>query len=414
MRVAIDYGQQRAELEVSEEVLVESRIASPPRPLADPATAVRDALEHPFHFPSLRRALTPDDQVTVLIDERLPQLSALLVPVLEHLVAAGIDLGAVTLLCPPSSGQAWLDDLPETLEDVRCEVHAPHDRRRLSFVTTMRGGRPLFFNRTAVDAAQLVVLTSRRYDPLLGHGGEGALFPTFSDEATRRQASQHLSLDVPDAGARSETAPQRGSETAPQRWQREAAEATWLLGAPFFVQVIEGVGDSVAEVVGGIVESLAEGQRLQDAHWRRSVAREADTVVAALGGDPARHGFAELADAVACASRVLRPNGRIILLSEAKPAASPVTALLREADDPTAALAEIRRRTDYELRAAWQWATVAEQHRIFLLSGLPDDVAEELFAVPLQNLGQAQRLVDASTSCLLVGDAHKTLALVES
>src|SRR5262249_2831153 len=107
-------------------------------------------------------------------------------------------------------------------------------------------------------------------------------------------------------------------------------------------------------------------------------------------------------------------NGRIVLLSEASPAASPATALLRDADDASTALAEIRRRSDFELRAAWQWATVAEQHRIFLLSGLPDEVAEELFAVPLQNLGQGQRLVAASTSCLFLEDAHKTLALVES
>src|SRR5207245_1133690 len=137
--------------------------------------------------------------------------------------------------------------------------------------------------------------------------GEGALFPTFSDEATRNQASQHLSLDIPGA--------------SPWPAQREATEAAWLLGAPFFVQVIEGVGDSVADVVGGVADSLAEGRRLQDAHWRRSVAREADTVVATLSGDPARHGFAELADAAACASRVLGPNGRILLLSEAKAAA---------------------------------------------------------------------------------------------
>ena len=58
MRVAIDYGRQRAEVELTEDVYVESRVASPPRALADPAAAVRGALEQPFHFPPLRRALT--------------------------------------------------------------------------------------------------------------------------------------------------------------------------------------------------------------------------------------------------------------------------------------------------------------------------------------------------------------------
>jgi nickel-dependent lactate racemase len=401
MRVAIDYGRQHVELDVADSALVESQVQAPPPVLTDPAAAVRAALETPCEFPPLRRALTPDDQVAVVVDERLPQLPALLVPVLEHLVAA-VSPEAITLLVPASSsGQPWLDDLPEALEDVRCEVHLPQDRQRLSFVTTTKRGHPLYFNRTAVDAAQLVTLTGRRYDPLLGHGGgEGALYPAFSDEATRTEASQHPSLDVP--------------EGRPWRLHQEATEAAWLLGVPFFVQVIEGFGDTVAEVVGGVASSLAEGQRLQDLYWRRSVPRSVDTVVASLSGDPARHGLAELANALACAARVLRPNGRIVLLSEAQPAQGPATALLRQADEPADALAEIKRRKDYELSAAWQWATVAQQARIFLLSGLPADAVEEMFAVPLENLAQAQRLVAASASCLFLGDAHKTLALVAS
>jgi nickel-dependent lactate racemase len=401
MQVAIDYGRQHAEFDVADDVLVDSRTEARPTSLADPAAAVRAALESPSEFPPLRRALTPDDQVAVLVDERLPQLPALLVAILEHLLQAGIDPGAITLLCPPSSpGQPWLDELPETFEDVRCEVHVPRDRQRLSFVTTMKKGRQLYFNRTAVDAAQLVVLTGRRYDPLLGYGGgEGLLYPAFCDEPTRNEASQLLSLDVPGQ--------------KPWRMRREAAEAAWLLGVPFFVQVIEGPGDTVANVVTGAASSLDEGQRLQDAQWRRTVSGTVDTVVAGLSGDPARHGFAELADALSCAARVLRPNGRILLLSEARPAAGPSSALLGEADDPAAALAEIKRQKNYELRAAWQWATVAQQARIFLLSGLDDDTVEDLFAVPLKDLGQAQRLVAASEACLFLGDAHKSLALVE-
>src|SRR5207244_10693333 len=105
------------------------------------------------------------------------------------------------LLCsPPSTGQPWLEELPDALEEVHCEVHDPTDRRQLSFVATTSKGHPLFFNRTAVDAAQLIVLTGRRYDPLLGHGGgAGALYPVFSDKATRSEATQRLLPDVPDS-----------------------------------------------------------------------------------------------------------------------------------------------------------------------------------------------------------------------
>src|SRR5262245_10814230 len=189
MRVAIDYGRQQLSLDVADDVLVEGRVAVPPAALADPGAAVRDALEHPHDFPALRRALTPDDHVAVVVDERLPQVGALLVPLLEHVVAAGVRPDAVTLLGPPHARQDWVEALPESLQEVRTEIHDPTDRKRLSYLATMRRGRRLYLNRTAVDADQTVVLSGRRFDALHGHGGAaGALFPALSDEATRAEA----------------------------------------------------------------------------------------------------------------------------------------------------------------------------------------------------------------------------------
>ena len=47
-------------------------------PAAAPAELVRAALERPFHFEPLRRALTPDDRVAVVLDPALPHVAALL------------------------------------------------------------------------------------------------------------------------------------------------------------------------------------------------------------------------------------------------------------------------------------------------------------------------------------------------
>lgn len=398
MQVFVEYGRQRTALDVADDVHIASSAAVTPVPLTDLAAAVRAAVDQPRDYPALRQALTPDDQVAVLVDERLPQLPALLVPLLKYVVAARIPPQAITLLCnTPSTGQPWLEQLPDELEDVQCEVHDPHDRRRLSFVTTARNGKPLFFNRTAVDAAQLVVLSGQRYDPLLGYGGgPGAIYPYFSDRASRAALSTRYSLDVP--------------ETEPWQTATEAAEAAWLLGAPFFVQVIEGTGDDVVGIVGGTSAALGETRQRHDALWRRTVSRRADTVLATIAGDPERHTFADLADAVSCASRVVQPGGIIVVLSEAKFPAGPATALLREAGDPTKALREIERRKELELRAAWQWASVARNARICVLSGLEPERVKELFATPVQNLEQVQKLVSLSQGCLIVNDADKTLA----
>lgn len=402
MRVAINYGRDHLEVEVPPGNLVPVRRQPFNGPLPDPAAAVRDALETPLGFPALRRALTPEDHVAVVVDETLPQLGTLLVPVLEHITQAHVAPDAITLICPTAAGnQAWVDELPEDYQEARVEVHDPSDRKKLAYLATTRQGRRVYLNRTAVDADQVVLLTRRGYDPLLGYSGaEGALFPALSDEATLAEAAGRLSMMPP------------GSEPWPLR--REAAEVAWLLGVPFLVQVIEGQGTAVEQVLAGPVETSAEGQRLLDARWRLEVERPADVVVASVGGDPARHTFTDLARALACASRVVRPNGRIVLLTEAEPALGPAAELLRHADDPGRVLMRLKDAPAADRDAAFQWASAAQQARLYVLNKLPADVSEEMFATPLDHAGQVQRMVGGAESCLFLEDAHKTLALLET
>src|SRR5437868_14628741 len=87
MRIGLDYGRDHLDLDLPASSLVRAqRGASAPAP--DPAATVRTALETPHGFPSLRRALTPDDHVTIVVDESLPQLVRLLTPLLEYLLEA--------------------------------------------------------------------------------------------------------------------------------------------------------------------------------------------------------------------------------------------------------------------------------------------------------------------------------------
>jgi nickel-dependent lactate racemase len=277
-------------------------------------------------------------------------------------------------------------------------MHDPGDRRRLSYLATTRHGRRLYLNRTVVDADQVVVLARRRFDPLLGYAGaEGALFPTLSDEATRKELFARLTMAAP------------GEKPWPV--QREAAEATWLLGAPFMVQIIEGEGSSLAHVVGGLADTGTEGIRLLNARWRVEVDSLADTVIASLTGDPRQHTFADMARGLACAARVVKPQGRIVLLSRAAPTLGPGAEALREAEDPGPALKQLQHFLPPDITAAFLWASAALRANIYLLSGLPADVAEELFATPLEHAGQVQRLLLAGKSCLLLPAAHKMMAV---
>lgn len=408
MRIDVTYGRERLALEVPDDRLVAVR-RQPAAPPVDPTAAVHAALEAPLGLPSLRRALIPDDHVVIVVDEQLPRLAELLTPLLEHIGSAGVAAEAITLLCAPSaSRQPWLDDLPDEYQEARLEVHDPRDRKKLSYVATTRHGRRVYLNRTAIDADQIIILAGRGYDPRLGYSGaEGALFPVLSDEETRQELAGELSLAVPGQGS----------------WvvQKEAAEVVGLLGMPFLVEIIEGAGDDISHVHAGLMgpnspvgRSLRDtGQRLLDARWRMTLARPADLVIAAVGGDPTRHTFAELARAATCAARVVRPHGRIILLSQARPEPGPGFELLRQADEPDQAIEWLREQKPADLPAAFAWASAAQHAQLVLLSELSAETTEELFATALEHAGQVQRLLRDGGAVIILNDAHKTLALVD-
>lgn len=369
-------------------------------PGASPRELVRNALEKPFGFEPLRRALTPDDRVTVVLDPGLPHAADLLAGVLEHLGTAGIAPAAVTVLTPPGSDQQWVEVLPDEFADVTAETHDPTDRKKLAYLATTKVGRRVYLNRTLVEADFNILLTGRGYDPLTGYAGaECAVFPELSDAETQAEFAGSFSSDAPEAD--------------PWPVRAEAAEIAWLLGTPFLVQVIPGEGDTVQEVVAGLLESSAEGIRRQDARWRHTITDRPDTVVATISGDPGRVTFLDLAKAAACAARVVRKGGRVAILTAAGPVLGAGAELLRRLGDPATAKKVLAKEKPDDGAACYLWTFAARRASLFLASAYLDDVTEELFATPIREPGELQRLIDAGGRVLVIPDADKALVVVE-
>jgi nickel-dependent lactate racemase len=400
MRASIAWAEASLELEIGDGHLVAAQRAPLAANRSDPAQDLRDALEHPLDYPALRLALTPDDHIGIVIDEGIPHLPDLLVPLLEHVQQAQVQPDAITLICPPPpSAQPWLDELPDDFQDVHIEVHQPADRKKLAYLATTKKDRRVYLNRTAVDADQLILMTRRGFDPRLGFSGaETALFPGLSDQASADEFRTQFDSRPPDA--------------APWPIQAEAREIAWLLGAPFFVQIIEGAGDAIAHVLAGPLESSAAGQRLLKARWRVQFDQPADVVIASVVGNSALHTIDDLARAFFAAARIAKPGGSIVLLTDVTPNLGPGFDLFRQHDDPALVQQLLLREKPPDLAAGYLWASAANQARLYLLSGLVGDVAEELFTIPMQSADQAQKLLSGHATCALLPDAHKTLAVL--
>ncbi len=366
-----------------------------------PADLLAAALESPIGLGApLQRAVTPDDKVVVVVDEGIPQLTELLIPLLQHLVAARIEPANFALLVPAASlQQPWLEELPDELGDVQLEVHAPENREKLAYLATTKAERRVYLNRKIVEADLLVVLSRRGFDPKLGYSGAGAfLFPQFSDAETIAGYPKEF-----------ETA-KRPEEPNPLR--AETKEILKLLGAPFLVQVIECQGDTVAEVLVGLPASSSDGIASVKKHWLGKIPHKADLVVAAVSGSSGRLTFRNLATAAATARRALQPGGRLVLLTAAAPPLDDSGDLLLKVDEPATALKRIALAKPDDAMPGTFWAFAAKKIHLYVASGWPDDLVEELFATPIHTPAEVQRLIDAAESVLFIPDAHKTFVEV--
>jgi nickel-dependent lactate racemase len=386
----LSVGLQTWSIDIPAEKAVAVRRRPFTEPDKTPKELVREALEAPFQFEPLRRALTPDDHLAIVLDAELPHAAELIAGVLEHVATAGIAPAAVTVVTPPGSRQDWIDELPDEFADVTAETHDPADRKKLAYLASTRSGRRVYLNRTLVEADFTVVLSGRRFDPVRAYAGaEVALYPEMADEEVR----------AANAGPYTKQSPWEGRE--------ESQEVTWLLGTPFFVQVIEGEGDTVQEVVAGIIDSSDEGRRRQDAHWKWQMDAKADIAIAAISGDPARIAFLDLAKAAAGAARSVKKGGRIALLTAAAPPLGEAAEMIRSLDAPKMPESRLANDKPADWPACKLWCFAAAHASIFLASGYPDELVEELFATPIASAAEVQRLVDAAETVVTIPDAHK-------
>ena len=370
-------------------------------PTADPRELIRQSLEQPFGIDApMRRAVTPQDRVAIVLDEMMPHVADLLAGVVEHLISANVDPSAITVILPPGGTGGWMDDLPDEYCDIRLETHDPEDREKLAYLATTKAGRRIYLNRTLVEADFAVVLSGRRFDPTFGYAGaEAAIFPALGEAEALAAMVGKFSFDPPS--------------TEPTEVRAEAIEVTRLLGMPFLIQVIEGAGDAVHEVIAGLPDSTAEGVRRQNIRWRATIAEQPDLVVAAVAGLPGHIDFLALASALANAARVVASGGRIALLTDAAPSLGEGAELLRQLDDPGRVGKLLAKRKPDDWPAAALWTYVAEQASLFVAAGWPHEITEELFATPIHSPAEVQRLIDAAERVLIVPDAHKTLIEVE-
>jgi nickel-dependent lactate racemase len=371
------------------------------RPIDDPVAAVCAALAAPQGFPALGRATVPGDRVVVAIEDDVPQQAAVVAAVVHSLVEAGVLPEDVTILLSGNSTTREHEHISRLLDprlaaEVHIERHDPHETKGLAYLAASKENKPIYFNRLLFDADLVLPVGCLRPGSALGYlGVHGTLFPAFSDHATQQRFRT--------AGASHRAVQQK-------RHGIEADEAAWLLGVHLMLQVVPGAGDSLLHVLAGEAGLVSQqGRALCEAAWLHRLPSSPQLVVAAIEGGDQVQTWEHFSRALYAALAVTADHGAIVLCTDLQCRPGPALQRLASESDDHVARREILRDRSFDALAALTLLDARSRVEVFLLSGLGEDTVEDLGLGYVSSAEQIARLSHQYSSCLLLGDAHRTM-----
>jgi hypothetical protein len=131
-----------------------------------------------------------------------------------------------------------------------------------------------------------------------------------------------------------------------------------------------------------------------------------DIVIAAIDHEVGPHAWEQLGAAVEVARSLVARGGKIVILSDLDADLPPGLQVIRSSQSARDAIRPLRTQAPPDLICATQLAAAADWARIFLLSGLSDDVVDELFLSPVSNETEVRRLLNDESRCLFLESAQ--------
>lgn len=397
--IRLSYGREgRFTCEVDAERVLAAPTAPPPNPHF--VEDLREALRRPLEFPPLEQAVIPDDRVTLAVDRHTPGAADLVAAVWDVLAQRGVRAENVTVIQPSALDDAPLADPRSSLpEPVRRQmgwtIHNPQRKGECTFLGATASGERISLSRTVVDADVALSIGEMAYDSLLGYRGTNSVFyPGLSSpEAISRAHGQgHRELGPEDI----------------RPLRQMVDEVGWLLGTQFAVQVVPSAGDGVADVLAGAGDAVfRKGRELLAERWLVELDERPEIVVAAVDADSRGHGWRQIGAALETARNLVAHGGKIVVLSEVSTEPGRGMQRLRECESPRDAIRPLREEAPPDLIAATQLANAADWADVYLLSGLPAEVVEEFFLIPLDEEREVRRLLEGGGSCAFLDAAQK-------
>ncbi len=366
-------------------------------PRIDATQATIDALANPLGFPPLSASLVPGDRVAIALDEAVPSVASVIQGIVASLRSAGIEEDAISVVSRNAEiSHLYRTEFPDNGGGgINFVVHDPGDDTSLCPVGHTRRHGPLLVNRAIFDADVVLPVGLARLNDA---GVYDSLFPRFSNTAAIERFQSPSSLKSDDSQANR---------------QRETDEAGWLIGAPLVIEVVPGASETVAYVVAGEAQAVADRVRqLVRDQWQTHAEHRASLVITTITGGPHAQNWQNVARALAAAERLVADDGAVAVCTNLSEPLGESLGRLVGTEDIDATERKLLHDHASDSWAAWQLARALQRGPVYFLSQLDDETVEEMGMAPVADMEELSRLASRHENYIVLEDAQHAFATV--
>lgn len=362
-------------------------------------TALADALLTPLGLPQLCQCSVPGDRIVIAVDPNTPQVAATINTVWEELHGSDLTELNITVLLPSdATGNEWkqlIEELPVHVRNqAAIHIHDPVDESKRHYLASSAGGERIYLSQHLVDADLIITVGTIAFDPLLGYRGtNSAIFPALSDTDTIKKfhGTGHSEL-TPD-------------DKRPVRELME--EVGWLLGTQFAVQVIPDSQGVIAFAFCGLPDQVMEaGKTCLSEHWTVCLEDSLELAVISVSPSMPQFGWKQLGTALEAVTRVVEDDGRIVVVADLPAPDSPAFQMLRRCSEPADLVKPLNLEPTHDAVEIIQLIKALGRFRVYVMSGLPADVVEDMGMLAVANEAELQRIVSSSERSAVIHGAN--------
>ena len=395
MRIHLDYGRTGLDVELPEDRLVGPLAIRPAAPLADPETAVADALRRPVGAPPLAEVARGRKNACILIcDITRPVPNRLLLPpILRTLEEQGIARKDVLILNAtglhrPNEGAELVELVgPEVAGAYRVENHHGKVREEHDFLGVTPNGVPVWLDSRYVRAD--LKITTGLIEPHLmaGYsGGRKVICPGIAGLDTVKVWHGPKFLEHPKADA---------GVVEGNPVHEENTRIAQMAGCDFIVNVcLDGQRRVTWVGAGDMIRAWQEGVRFVEQVVKAPVREPVDVVVTSCAGYPLDTTWYQAVKGLTGALPIVKQGGTIVLAASLSEGLGSPEFQQVMAENPD--LAAFKKRimgSDYFIMDQWQLeelAKVVARCRVKVVSdGVPAETLRRCYVEPAATVEQA-------------------------